>query len=616
MSKRSTRPQPRPRPGKIADHGYPRPLLVRRDWNSLNGQWDFAIDEPGKWSRPEQVRWNRKIIVPFAPESPASGVKETGFFQAVWYRRTLEAPRLTAGQRLILHFGAVDYAATVYLNGQLVARHEGGYTPFSADITDHLTRGKNQTLIVRAEDDPHDLAKPRGKQDWERDPHSIWYYRTTGIWQTVWLERLPANAIASLTWVPDVAQWQISLEAGIDGPDRDDLRLRVRLHKGDNPLSDDIYSVDHGHVQRRINLIDPGIDDLRSRLMWTPESPNLIDAELELLDSKDRVIDRVSSYTALRSAEVQRNRFILNNRPYHLRMVLDQGYWPEGGLTAPDDAAYRRDVELAKEMGFNGVRKHQKIESPRYLYWADRLGLIVWEEMPSPYRFSDRTVRRTTQQWMEAILRDRSHPCIVTWVPFNESWGVPDLTHSEKQRDLVRALYRLTKSLDGTRPVISNDGWEATETDMIGIHDYDNDPRRMSGRYRTEAQSVEDLFDYERPGHRMLLLDEVEYAGQPILLTEFGGIAYSTSGKTWGYSRAESSEELAERYTKLLEAVRALPLLSGFCYTQFTDTYQEANGLLTMNREPKFPLDRMAQATTGPRGPRSHILEHVWMDGY
>ena len=411
--------------------------------------------------------------MPFAPETPASGIAETGFFCACWYRRTFTDPRQNPEERLLLHFGAVDHDATVWVNGAIATIHEGGYTPFEVDITDLLRPGGEQTLVVRALDSPHDLTQPRGKQDWKREAHGIWYPRTTGIWQSVWLEPAPATQIGRLRWSSSLDRWEIGIEAQVVGFPRDDLRLTLTLHDGRTLLAADAYAVVAGEVTRRIALSDPGIDDFRNELLWRPEAPTLIAAELSLRTAAGEVLDEIRSYTALRSVGVEGDRFILNGRPLRLRMVLDQGYWPETGLTAPDDAALRRDVELALAMGFNGVRKHQKIEDPRYLAWADRLGLLVWDEMPSVYRFTSAGVERLTREWMTAIDRDSSHPSIVAWVPFNESWGVPDLTANPAHRDCVRALYHLTKTLDQTRPVIGNDGWESVATDIIGIHDYD-----------------------------------------------------------------------------------------------------------------------------------------------
>jgi beta-galactosidase/beta-glucuronidase len=327
----------------------------------------------------------------------------------------------------VLHFGAVDYRATIWLDGRYLGEHEGGYTPFTVDATEALRNVGSHELAVRALDDPDDLAKPRGKQDWLLEPHSIWYPRTTGIWQTVWLERLPATAIGRLKWTPMLKHWEIRFEAEIAGEPVEGLRLRVRLAIGNLLLADDAYAVVAQEAVRGIAFSDPGIDDYRNEILWSPTAPTLIDAQVELLTATGGVVDRVESYTALRSVGTQGDRFLLNGRPLQLRMVLDQGYWPETGATALDDATLRRDIELVKAMGFNGVRKHQKIEDPRYLYWADRLGLLVWAEMPSAYRFTRVAIERLTRQWIEAIERDYSHPCIAAWVPFNESWGVPNL---------------------------------------------------------------------------------------------------------------------------------------------------------------------------------------------
>ncbi|MDQ3810180.1 MAG: glycoside hydrolase family 2, partial [Chloroflexota bacterium] len=388
-------------------------------------------------------------------------------------------------------------------------------------------------------------------------------------------------------------------EAWLQGRRRERLRLRVKLHVNGHLLADDTYAVVAGEVHRRIALSDPGIDDYRNELLWSPTRPTLIQADLELWGGRGELIDSAQSYTAVRAVGTDGNRFILNGRPYPLRLVLDQGYWPESGITAPDDDALRRDVELAKAMGFNGVRKHQKIEDPRYLYWADVLGLLVWEEMPSAYRFTKHSVDRLTREWMAAIDRDYSHPCIVVWVPLNESWGVPDLPAIAAQRSYVQALYHLTKTLDHTRPVVGNDGWEHVATDILAIHDYERRPKRIRQRYGTD-EVVPQLLKRERPGGRLLSLNQQTHAEQPIMLTEFGGIAYAADPeKTWGYSRCETVDNLAERYTGLLRAVNSLTLLAGFCYTQFADTYQEANGLLYADRTPKIPLEVIAAATRG-----------------
>jgi beta-galactosidase/beta-glucuronidase len=576
--------------------GYPRPQLRRAQWLSLNGRWDFALDVRGELASPLEVEWARSIEVPYAPETPASGVEYTGFFRACWYRREFALSRVPPAQRVILHFGAVDYQARVWVDSALVGEHQGGYTPFEIDITDFLSESATHTLVVHASDDPVELAKPRGKQDWRETPHAIWYLRTSGIWQTVWIEIVPAVRLRSLRWTPNLERWEISCDAQLFTCGRDDLRLSVKLRAGEELLSDDSYRVIAGEVHRRIGFSDPGIDEYRNELLWSPERPILIEAELSVWGTRGELIDQVQSYTALRTIAIQQDRLVLNGRPSGLRLVLDQGYWPEGGMTAPD-AALRRDVELAKRMGFNGVRKHQKIESPRYLYWADRLGLFVWEEMPSTYRFTPDSIVRLTREWLDVLRRDVSHPCIIAWVPMNESWGVPNLPDSRAERHFVQALWHLTKTFDPTRPVVGNDGWESVATDLIGIHDYDSDLDRIARRYHADQLRLR-LFSQERPGGRMLALEQDGYQDlkHPLVLSEFGGIALRSNG-TWGYTECDSPAELESRYVGLMRTVHRIELLSGFCYTQFADTYQEANGLLYADREPKFPIERIAAAT-------------------
>ncbi|GIZ53876.1 glycoside hydrolase family 2 protein [Noviherbaspirillum aridicola] len=581
----------------MAEPAYPRPQLVREHWQSLNGKWKFCFDDERRFRRPgDPIEWTHEIVVPYPPESRASGIGDRGFHRSCWYQREFDIQ--AQGQRVLLHFGAVDYQARVWVNGHRVADHEGGHSSFYADVTDYLKDASRHVVTVQVEDDPHDLAKPRGKQDWQLEPHSIWYPRTTGIWQQVWLERVPRTYIRKLRWTPHFEGFEIGCEAFVGGDVRDDLSVEVKIRHGDKILADDVYKVIGEEASRRIALSDPGIDDSRNELLWSPERPTLLDVEI-MLRHGDEVLDRVSSYTALRSANVSRDRFMLNGRPYHLKLVLDQGYWPDTLLAAPDDEALRRDVELAKAMGFNGVRKHQKVEDPRYLYWADKLGLMVWEEMPSCYRFTTQAINRMVREWADVIERDASHPCIVVWVPFNESWGVPNLTLTQAQRDAVEALYHLTRTIDPTRPVIGNDGWEASATDLIGIHDYDGDPERLGARY---SSNVQDLFDRRRPGGRILTLDGYPHRGQPIILTEFGGITYAKEPEpgvkdVWGYSMAGSDQDFMDSYRRLLEVVNETPLFSGFCYTQFADTFQEANGLLTADRRPKLPLEEISKAT-------------------
>ncbi len=577
---------------------YPRPQLERAQWLSLDGRWRFRFDRERRFRHPAEIPdWPLLIEVPYPPESRASGLGERGFNPAVWYQRDFEID--AEGGRVLLHFGAVDYVAHVWVNGVHVGTHEGGHTPFRFDVTAALDPSGRQRVTVRAEDDPADLTKPRGKQDWQLEPHSLWYPRTTGIWQTVWVERVPRTYLDKLRWTAHVEGFSIGFEARITGDACDDLSLEVELRHGERLLAADRYRVVDHEADRRIVLSDPGIDDFRNELLWSPERPTLLDATVRLYRGAER-IDEAKSYVGLRSFTILRDRLMLNGRPYFLRLVLDQGYWPDTMLAPPDDDALRRDVELAKAMGFNGVRKHQKIEHPRYLYWADRLGLLVWQEMPSAYRFTKTAIRRTVREWTEAIERDYSHPSVVVLVPFNESWGVPELNAVREQRHAVEALYHLTKTLDPQRPVVGNDGWEASATDIIGIHDYDADPEQIRQRYGGDSTQ---LFDRRRPGGRVLTLDGYPHRGQPIMLTEFGGIAYPKCpapgvAQSWGYSMVADDETFAARYRALLDVVAHVTLFSGFCYTQFADTFQEANGLLCADRTPKIPLATIAAATS------------------
>jgi beta-galactosidase/beta-glucuronidase len=581
---------------------YPRPQLRRKSWCSLNGPWKFCWDDELRYTHPQQIQqWQHVIQVPFAPESLSSGIEDTGFHRCCWYQREfllIPPRRKNAASVVRIHFGAVDYECAVWLNDTSVAHHRGGHTPFTAEVTHALKRSGTQQLSVRALDDPFDLEKPRGKQDWRLEPHAIWYPRTTGIWQTVWLESVAENFIESVQWISNVERWEVALQARIAGVNLQNLRLAVTLKVADQVIADDVYGVEHGEVHRRIGLSDPGIDDFRNELLWSPERPTIIDAYLILLRG-DVVVDEVFSYTALRSIGAQRGKIMLNGRPYPLRLILDQGYWPDSLMTPPSDAAIKQDIELVKNMGFNGVRKHQKIEDPRYLYWADMLGLLVWEEMPSAYRFTTRAISRMIAEWSEVIARDRSHPCIIVWVPFNESWGVPDLNVVPAARDAVAALYHLTRTLDPTRLVVGNDGWESSATDIIGIHDYDTDPAHLRARYGPEVEPTE-IVERRWSGGRILTLDGYPHRGQPLCLTEFGGItlkkATDINPSTWGYAEVRTVSEFEQVCTHLLEVVRTTAMFSGFCYTQFVDTFQEANGLLYADRTPKIPLERIAAA--------------------
>jgi beta-galactosidase/beta-glucuronidase len=617
-----TQPQPGvgvPLPilGDPQDH--PRPQLTRPYWQDLCGTWQFAFDDAAvgiseQWQEEAQV-FDRTIEVPFPFESRASGIGDTGFHPVIWYRRTFHA---TVGEerRLILSFGAVDYRAWVWVNGHAVVFHEGGNTPFSADITSVLNASGAQDVVVRVEDNPADLRQPRGKQDWQREPHAIWYDRTSGIWQTVWLENVPVARIQSVQWTPDVDRRSLDLTAKIRLDNKQGLRLRVVLRQGLRLLADDVYSVDHADLERRITLTENDMSLGHSELLWSPEQPNLIDATLTLMDPEG-VIDEVRSYTALRSISTARDRLLLNGRPYYLRLVLAQNFWPESHLAAPDLASLRHEAQMVKDLGFNGVRLHQKVEDPRFLEHCDRIGLLVWAEMPAAYEFSAVTSQRLTKEWLEVLERDASHPCIIAWVPFNESWGVPALERSSQQEALVRSLYHLTKAIDPSRLVIGNDGWEQTVSDLVTIHDYTGSGAVLRERYG-DSTSLKHTLAHTQPAYRMVLLPGAALDESPVLLSEFGGISLDVDqeGGWRGYGSVRSPEALLGGFDELVSALLSSPALAGFCWTQLTDVQQERNGLYTADRKPKGATDAFRAITrrVSAAVPGDAINEFVYGD--
>jgi beta-galactosidase/beta-glucuronidase len=562
---------------------HPRPQLTRARWTDLCGEWQFSFDDDV---------FDRTIMVPFPPESKASGIAETGYHPVLWYRRTFTAD---PGQdRLLLHFGAVDYRAKVWVNGVLVAEHEGGHTPFHADITSALISDTDQVLVVRAEDQPTDVEAPRGKQDWQPEPHVIWYHRTTGIWQPVWLEQVPATHIEAVRWTTRPSQSRIEADLDISGPGD----LTIHVCNGPETVAKQTTTV-HGprvHLTLDIPALHHGQD--HGHLLWSPDHPTLLDVDLTL--TTETSTDTASSYLGLREVGVRDGRFTLNGHPYFLRMVLEQGYWPDSHLAAPDDDTLRQEVELIKSLGFNGARLHQKVEDPRFLYHCDRLGLLVWGEMPSAYQFSATTIDRVCREWTQVVLRDAAHPCVVAWVPINESWSVQNIATEPAQQHFASALYHLTKALDPTRPVISNDGWEHTVSDIYGLHDYSPSPESLATRYADPA-AIDAVLAGPGPMGRKLLLGDRD-PQVPVMITEYGGLSYRpTADEQWhGYATLPDAEALLARYTELTGALLASTALAGFCYTQLTDTLQETNGLLTDRREPKLDPAAIRAANRRP----------------
>lgn len=568
---------------------YPRPQFERADWINLNGTWEFAFDDERvgdqqKWHLDRQDVFDQSIQVPFTFQSELSGIGDTGFHDLVWYRKSIEVPSDWKGKRTILHFGAVDYTATVWINGKWAAFHEGGHTPFQADITELLEADHNE-IVLRVEDYSQDVTLPRGKQYWKEDSASIFYTRTTGIWQTVWLEAVDPAHIRKAKFTADIDHNEIKVRLFYSPATmQKELRTRLTITFAGEFVAQDEFVVTHTEHTRSIGLHD--FNDHELGRWWSPEKPHLYDIQLELVE-QDVVIDSVQSYFGMRKISIENGKLHLNNRPYFLRLVLDQGYFPDGILTAPSDEAFIQDIELTQAMGFNGVRKHQKMEDPRFLYWCDRKGLLVWGEAANAYNYSEEYVRRFTQEWQEVLERDYNHPSIVVWVPMNESWGIPNVKNDQRQQQHGLTLYHLTKSLDDTRPVIYNDGWEMMKTDLVAIHDYAWQEKVLDERYASIEKAVHSL-----PGNREIFVGGATYQGQPILITEFGGIAYKKSEwEGWGYSGADNDEDYLQRLAAVIRPLHRSPIVQGFCYTQLTDVEQEINGLVTYDRKPKVPLE-------------------------
>ncbi len=520
---------------------------------NLNGEWEFGVGPT--------ERFDRSVVVPFCPQSELSGIHSTSIGDVVWYRRRFDAPK---AERLLVHFGAVDYRSTVWVNGEEVARHEGGHTPFSADIT-RVVRESDNVVVVRVEDPLADKTIPRGKQYWKESPESIFYTPTTGIWQTVWLEPLPARAIEFLRITPDFDAREVAFEIGGEGPKRAIVTfdgVRIGEWKGDGSIGRIVLGEFHP---------------------WSPEDPSLYGLDAWCGS------DHVATYFGLRKVETKLGRFWLNGRPYVQRLILDQGYFPGGLLTARTDDDLRRDIELAKAMGFNGARKHQKVEDPRWLYWADTLGFLVWGEMTNFHEHSAAAESRMASEWEEVVQRDRDHPSIVAWVPLNESFGFHGVP-LDAQAQFQNRLYRITQELDGTRPVVSNDGWLHAITDLCTLHDY-SAAHVLRERYQSLDSALEPTAREQPP-----YLPGYAYRGEPVVVSEFGGVALAGSSG-FGWSEVAGAGELLNTYRDMVEALMRPGPVEGFCYTQLTDVEQEQNGLLTFHRRPKVELGLIRRVT-------------------
>lgn len=549
---------------------YPRPQFVRENWINLNGTWEFEIDHGASGRQRGLVakeKFDQKILVPFCPESDLSEIGYKDFMAAVWYRRNFILPEAAAGKRIFLNFGAVDYACEVWINGQSVGTHQGGYVSFSMEITDAVQPGEN-TIVLCAEDFQRRGRQPFGKQSDQFLSHGCSYTRTTGIWQTVWLEWTERSRISRLEMIPDAKNGKVYLDATVDGYDAT-LKLSADADWNGDFQDSVTVDVDGNHAKLTLTVKD--------KHLWTAGQGNLYGLKLKLFNP-DGILDTVSSYFALRTVSFDGKKCLINGKPVFQRLVLDQGFYPDGIYTAPTDEALRHDIEMSMAMGFNGARLHQKVFEQRFLYWADRLGYLCWGEMASwgidPAR--PHTMSIFLREWLEILNRDFNAPCIIGWCPYNEVWkesndGLRELT--------LQMTYRATKAMDSTRPVIDTSGGLHAETDIYDVHDYEQKPEVFSQSYAPGREIKEPFPKREK------------YDGKsPVFVSEYGGIRWTEDKGGWGYGQAPASEEeFITRYDGLTTILLNNPDHMGFCYTQLTDVEQEQNGLYTYQRVPKFP---------------------------
>ena len=565
--------------GSLPRPEHPQPQMERSAWRSLNGAWQFAFDF-GKsgldrhFERRDAL--DTTITVPFCPESVLSGVHYTDFIPAVWYARAFTLTPEELSGRVLLHFGAVDYEARVFVNGEPAGTHRGGYTSFCFDITDLCRAGENR-LSVYAEDDNRSGKQPRGKQCESFDSQGCDYTRTTGIWQTVWLEFVPETYIQSVQYYPNITEGTLLVQAKLCGAGT----FTVQASFEGRPCGEASARAENGFAAVTLPLSELHL--------WDVGRGNLYDLTLTFGG------DSVKSYAGMREVRIEGRSVLLNGRPVFQRLVLDQGFYPDGIYTAPDDSALVRDIELSLAAGFNGARLHQKVFEPRFLYHCDRLGYLAWGEMANwGLDYSDpAALEAFLGEWLDAVDRDFNHPSIVGWCPFNETWD----REGRRQLDsLLAMVYRVTKQLDPTRPCIDTSGNFHVVTDIYDVHDYEQDPASFAAHY--EAFRTGGAF-YDAQAARQ------QYDGKkPMFVSEYGGIKWNPQGdvdKAWGYGDGPATEEaFIERYRGLTEALLSNPNMFGFCYTQLYDVEQETNGLYTYSREPKFDMAVFHAINTQP----------------
>ncbi len=550
---------------------HPQPQFEREAWENLNGIWEFEIDKSASGADRkfyEREKLNDTITVPFCPESKLSGICDVDFLNSVWYKRNIEIKN--KDKRIILHIGACDYFTTVYINGKTVGTHKGGYTPIVFDITDFVEIGDN-TLVVHALDDVRSGKQPRGKQASFYYSLGCDYTRTTGIWQTVWLEYVPENHIKSVKYYPDAENGTIHITAKVSG---NGTFTAAAYYDGKNVGS--VSSKNHG------GLADVTIE-LSEKHLWEVGNGRLYDLELTFGD------DKVKSYFGLRDCYLDGYKFLINGKSVFQRTVLDQGFYPDGIYTAPTEEDMIKDIQLSLDAGFNGARLHEKVFEPRFLYHCDKMGYLAWGEYAN--WGLDHTVYETMptilREWEEAVERDFNHPAIIGWCPFNETWDV----NGRKQNDeTIEMVYRTTKALDPTRPCIDTSGAYHVVTDIYDFHDYEQNAADFKERF--DKLMTENILEdwLMKAGQKK---DRVQYNGEPVFASEYGGIKWDeTDEESWGYGEApKTKEEFIERYKGLTEALLKNNRIFGFCYTQLYDVEQERNGLYTYSRKPKFDME-------------------------
>lgn len=579
---------------KCYQTGYPRPQFVRdpQSWVSLDGSWDFAFDDDNKgmtkgWfcAFPQE---KRGILVPFVYESPASGVGDPSRHDVIWYKRCFTGAPERGDKRTLIHLEGCDYNTRLWINGAFAGSHEGGYARFSFDITELIKKGTNE-IVVRVEDS-FDTAQPRGKQRWLAENFGCWYIQATGIWKTVWLEFVPEKYITSVKMTPVLSQGMLDLEFSIEPPaDRASppagLEIAVAVSFRDKKVASLSIPATRRRIKASINVVSYETSEW-GIAAWTPEQPNLYDISFRLLEN-GKAIDEVLSYFGMRDIAIDGTNILLNGIPLYQRLILDQGFWKDSYFTPPNEEALSTEIDKILALGYNGVRKHQKTEDERFLYWADMKGLLVWSEAAATYEFNDNAVRNFTQEWMEIVQQNYNHPSIITWTPFNESWGVPGIKNDAAQQQFTEAIYFLTKSLDKTRPVIVNDGWEHTISDIITLHDYEESSEDFLERYGKHMDEILDNALYHSMSRSAFAFG---FTGRdkPVIISEFGGIAF-TGGDGWGYgNRVDHKEDFIRRFDAITTAIKKVGRICGYCYTQVSDVQQELNGLLDADRNYKL----------------------------